>query len=91
VLPRQKQQTNPLRIIYINTKHLTINSDKGEGEILLPVVTVDDPEDVMNGQKDVYNVRIGANTRVVYDHRGHYRGPRVWIETTEEVIYDETP
>lgn len=72
----------PLRLVYVNTVHL--NKNKGEGTNL-PCITVDDPNDVMKGQKDVYQVQIGEHTRVVYYPDGHWRGPHIVIETTEKV------
>jgi hypothetical protein len=78
---------SPLRHIYVNTRHIQENDRVGEA--IFPVVTIDDPADIMNGQKDVWNVRIGDRTRIVYLPMGNDRGVKVFIETTERVVFDD--
>lgn len=78
-----------MKIIYVNLSHVNANAGRGAGKPLLPVICVDDLS--INGKKDCYGVKIGDKTRVVYDKEGHWRGPRVWIETEDEVIIEDAP
>lgn len=64
-----------MKLIYINTRKI---------EAEQPPITVDDPESTIAPQ-DYSEVRIGRKTRVVWDKKGHERGPRVYILTDDKV------